>query len=182
MMHPVDYEAIDKLFRGADIPDDLVNEYEIWQKMASAYGHVGALGMQLVIPMLRQLGYGKVVEQASESVSWRKHIGEAVLVSYDDRIVPGKLVEMGLQGKLGIELEGVGYIEAPRYTVKLAPTRELEVVKDAWGKVKKGAKVAVSVGGKTVHGKFVDSTPDGVRVKAGVSETVYPPEAVELVA
>jgi hypothetical protein len=182
LIHPNDYAAMEKLFRGQDIPDDLVDEYEIQRKMCDAYGHVGALGMNLVIPMMRRLGYGKIVQQTVENVDWRRHMGENVIASYGDQKVAGKLTGLGIHHLLGIELQGYGYVELPRYCVQLAPTRELQVTKDAWGHVKKGAAVTVKTDKGPKRGRFVESTPDGVRVKIGDEEAVYPPENVELFA
>lgn len=183
MLHPEDYDAMDKLFRGAEIPEDLLAEYELQRKMAQAYGHVGAMGMHLVIPMMRHLGYGKVVEHVSENVDWRKHMGEPVIAEYGDAKVPGVVTQIGLHGRLGVELRGYGYTELPKYCVQLAPTQELEMAKSAWDKVKTGAKVTVKMPDhKPVTGKFLQRTPDGVHVKVGDAESVYPPECVELSA
>lgn len=181
MIHPEDYDAMEKLFRGTEIPDDLVAEYELQRKMAGAYGHVGAMGMHLVIPMMRHLGYGKVVEHVTENVDWRKHMGEEVIADYGDTKVPGVVTQIGTRGRLGVELRGHGYTELPKYCVQLAPTKELEMSKSAWDKVQTGAKVTVQLpGAKPMTGKFIQRTPDGVHVRVGNKESVYPPERVEL--
>lgn len=180
MIHKDDYDAMERMFRGSEIPEDLLNEYELQRRMASSYGHVGALGMNLVIPMMRALGYGKVVEVTAENVDWRRHIGEEVIAQYGDQQAPGKLVGLGVNGRLALNLTGYGEVELPRYCVRLAPTQELVVDTGAWAKVKRGSKVVVQTADGPEDAKFVKVTPDGVTVKLGNEELVFPHNSVEL--
>lgn len=180
MFHPEDYAAIEKLFRGAAIPEDLATEYEICRKMVTAWGHSGSLGMYLIIPLMRRLGYGKIVEQVPVEVDWRTHLGDEVIVQYGDQRVGGKLLDLCHHHRLGIQLEGYGYVEMPRYCVQLVPSKELEIAKTAWEQVKKGAKVTVTTEAGPVPGKFVESTGDGLRVNIRGGNAIYPVEAVEL--
>lgn len=130
MIHQDDYDAMTRMFRDTTIPDDVCEEYEVVRRMASSYGHVGALGMNLVVPMMRMLGYGKLVEKKVVNVDWRHHIGENVTAEYGDRRVSGKIVGLGVNGRLVLELDGYsGEVELPRYCVQLKPEPELSVDK-----------------------------------------------------
>lgn len=186
MIHPDDYDAMEKMFRGADIPDDLVAEYEVNRLMTAAYGHVGPLGMNLVIPMMRALGYGKVVVKAAPTVDWRNHVGSQVVAQYGDRKVAGELTGFGTNSRLILRLEGYGEVELPRYCVQLVPVCELEMEKpaevksDPWASVSRGAKVVVASDKGSVTGRFLGLDPEGLRVKVGNKELVTAPNLVEL--
>lgn len=182
MIHPEDYDAMVKLFRGKEPPDDVVDEYEVQRRMASMYGHNGPLGMYLVIPMLRQLGYGKVVERPVKHIEWREHIGDEVVVAYGDQKVPGRLVSLATNHYLRVATDQYGEIELPRYAVELPPTKELLTERDAWARVKRGVRVVVKTDGEPLVGKFMGRNSDGVCVKVGTESRTYPPEFVELTA
>jgi hypothetical protein len=186
MIHPQDYEALERLFRGSEIPEDLVQEYELQRLMAATYGHVGPLGMGMVVPMMRALGYGVVRKVSPEGVDWRKHIGSEVIAQYGDRDVHGVVVGLGTNSRLDVELDGYGEVELPRYCVKLIPVLEVEAVKpleikdNPWATVSRGTKVVVSNGDSKVEGRFLKVVPDGLRVKVGKEEQTAAAGTVEL--
>lgn len=186
MIHPDDYEAIERMFRGTNIPDDLVAEYEVQRLMASAYGHSGALGMNLVIPLMRALGYGKVAEKVALNVDWRKHVGSAVVAQYGDSKVVGKVLGFGSNSRLVLELQGYGEVELPRYCVQLVPVRELDVEKpaevksDPWASVSRGTKVVVDPGDSQTIGRFLRVVPEGLYIKVGSCERIVASSLVEL--
>jgi hypothetical protein len=186
MLHPEDYDAIEKMFRGSDIPADLIAEYEINRLMASAYGHSGPLGMNLVIPLMRALGYGKVAEKLVLNVDWRKCIGSQVVAQYGDQKVLGKVIGLGTNSRLVLDLQGYGEIELPRYCVQLVPVRELDVEKppelksDPWAGVLRGTKVVVTTAAGPADGRFIKVAPHGLLVKVKNEELVLRPDLVEL--
>jgi len=148
--------------------------------MADCYGHTGALGPYLIIPMLRRLGYGKVVEKQAVNVDWRRHMNEPVDVLYGDKHVDGKVVGLGVNGRRVVDTREYGELEVPRHCVSLIPEIELSVAQNPWASVEEGASVVVHSGDKDVRGKFVGLSEDGVLVKVGSKETVYACEEVEL--
>jgi hypothetical protein len=186
MIHPDDYDAIEKMFRGTNIPDDLAEEYEIQRLMASAYGHAGALGMNLVIPLMRALGYGKVAEKVVLNVDWRNHVGSQVVAQYGDRKVVGKVLGFGSNCRLVLELQGYGEVELPRYCVQLVPIKELDIEKpievksDPWASVSRGTKVVIDPGDSQTIGRFLKVVPDGLCIKVGNYERIVAPSLVEL--
>lgn len=186
MIHPDDYEAMERMFRGGNIPEDLAVEYEIQRLMASSYGHSGALGMGLVIPLMRALGYGKVAEKIILNVDWRKQIGSQVIAQYGDSKVVGKVLGLGTNSRLVLDLQGYGEVELPRFCVQLVPVRELDVEKsvelksDPWASVSRGTKIVVLGGAVPAAGRFLAATPNGLRVKVGSEEKTVSPDLVEL--
>jgi hypothetical protein len=186
MIHPDDYDAMERMFRDANIPEDLAAEYEIQRLMASACGHSGALGVGLVVPMMRALGYGKVAEKILLNVDWRKRIGSQVVAQYGDASVAGKVLGLGSNGRLVLDLQGYGEVELPRYCVQLVPVRELDVEKpaeiksDPWGGVSRGTKIVVLNGDERTVGRFLKATPGGLLVKVGSEEKTVSPDLVEL--
>lgn len=179
MIHSSDYDAMEKMFRGS-VPDDVRDEYAIVRKMADCYGHTGALGPYLIIPMLRRLGYGRVVERQVENVDWRRHMNEPVQVKYGDKVVDGKVVGLGVNSRLVVETREYGELELPRHCVSLVPEIELSVAPNPWAAVEMGAPVVVHSGDKDVRGKFAGLSDEGVLVKVGSKETVYACDEVEL--
>lgn len=182
MIHRVDSDAMEKIFNSTNLPEDVQKEYAIVRKMADTYGHTGPLGMNLVIPMLRRLGYGKVVEKTVENVDWRRHMGAAVVAQYGDQKVDGKLVSLSTNSRLIVDTEQYGELEFPRYLVSLKAPSELDVTRDPWASVEAGAAVIVHSGDKDVRGKFVGVSEGGVLVKVGSKEVTYSSDEVELKA
>jgi len=182
MIHPVDFDAMEKLFRGAEIPEALQQEYETQQRMTRAWGNSGPLGMNLIIPMMRLLGYGKIVEQALENVDWRNHIGEEVSVLYADSLVRGKLIDLGNNSRLTVQLERFGVVDVPRYCVKAKPLEEIHPERNDWVDVKPGTKVVVHGKEGDLNGKLEGAQGQSVRVKVGRESLVCPVDSVELVA
>ena len=131
MIHPNDYNAMEKIFGTPNLPEDVSKEYAIVRKMADAYGHTGQLGLNLVIPMLRRLGYGKIVEKPIENVDWRRHVGCEIVAQYGDVLAPGVLSGIGTNGRLWVKLDDYGEVEVPRYCVKVKPEAALSTERNA---------------------------------------------------
>lgn len=180
MIHSDDFEAMEKLFGSSELPQELLSEYEVQQRMSRAFGHSGSLGMTILIPMMRSLGYGKIVTKTPEIVDWRRHIGEGVIAQYGDELAPGKLVGLGEQGRLVLDLDSYGTVELPRFCVKLAPINELAMEQNPWIKVKRGTKVVVQTDAGPKEGKFTSVAGTCVRVKIGQEDILCSPESVEL--
>lgn len=188
MIHPADYEAMNAMFRGAELPRDLCDEYEMQKRMASAFGHSGALGLWLIVPMMRRLGYGRVSDQKSKTnVDWRRHIGDKVVAQYGNREVNGEVVGLGDNGYLVVKVPEYGEVELPRYCVQLPDKKRLDMEQgalghDEWMKVRRGTKVVLQTEDGPVEAKLVASTGQGVKVTVDGDEAIYPYEAVELSA
>lgn len=180
MIHTDDYDAMARMFGDGELPEDVVEEYEVQRRMTFAFGHSGALGMNLLIPMLRGLGYGKIVDKPQENVDWRRHIGEEVIAQYGDEQVPGRLRGLSENGRLELNLDRYGVVDVPRYSVKLKPTRELDMKQDPWAKVKRGTKVVVKMGDGNHEGKLTSVSARGLRVRVGEETLLCSPENVEL--
>jgi len=180
MIHPNDYSAMEKMFGNSDLPEDVRREYAVVRKMADAYGHSGALGLNLVIPMLRRLGYGKIVEKPVQNVDWRNEMGARVVAQYGDVLAEGVLSGLGMNGRLWVALDEYGEVEVPRYSVKLKAEAALSTEKSVWDAVEEGAAVIVHREDKDVNGRFLGVSDTGLRVRLGPKEFVYPSDVVEL--
>jgi len=180
MIHPNDYDAMEKMFRGEAIPEDVKAEYDVVRKMANCYSVSGPLGPNLVIPMLRKLGYGRVEQKPQANVDWRSKIGERVLAQYGDKDVDGILIGLGINGRLSLDLEGYGEVELPRHCVRVPPSEELIANKEWWEVADEGTPVVVHDGDKSTRAKFVAAVEDGIKVRIGSKEQVYTRADVEL--
>jgi hypothetical protein len=120
MMHPSDAEIVMNLLQVTSIPKELDDEYAIWQRMYHGGGASGALRIQMLVPLLRQMGYKPPEPVKVEQVEWRKHIGGPIVAKYGDQDIIGTLAGFGPHGTLVVKLEGyTGEIELPKHCVRL---------------------------------------------------------------
>lgn len=120
MLHPRDEESLCALLRVSEVPEKVVAEYDIRQRMYHSGGGTGPLGIGLLIGVLRHVGVALPEREVPVEVDWRKHLGEPVLVLYGDQKKSGKVMGLVDGGNLVVLLDGVdGEVELPRHCVSL---------------------------------------------------------------
>jgi len=180
MIHPNDREAMEKMFRGEPIPAAVLEEYDMVRGMADCYNVCGQLGPGIVISMLRRMGYGRIAYEYPEHVEWRNYVGKRVAARYGDTTVEATLQSLGMDGRLVLDTDAYGRIELPRRCVSVLPEKVVQVARGGWEDAEEGASVVVQTDTRRTRGKFVGASEEGVKVKIGAVEQLFPYDEVEL--
>jgi len=111
MMHPTDVEMIRQMTGLPVVPEKLETEYMAWLGLKHLAGQSGALGVGLLVPLLRQHGYHPrhVKQEAPQGLKqdWSR-VTRGTIVEYDtdDGVIQGEYRGIVSTGHLGIQLNG----------------------------------------------------------------------------
>jgi hypothetical protein len=100
------------------IPPEVEHEYGVWQDLYHSSGCVGHLGPQLLVAMVRRIGFGKVRDEAAsaESVDWRQYpIGKTrVEARFMGQWMPGLFLGFVENGMIAVRLDDDTYVRECR--------------------------------------------------------------------
>ena len=150
MLHGSDRHLLECGLKTTEIPAEVEAEYEIRRKMLHRMGGSGALGVAMLVELLRGLGLGEFEEAPKVVTHWPDHTGQEVDVLYGSKTLRCVLLGLSDMGRLFVRHEERGTLEVPRHSVKLAtgPLVESEEVAAEpddtdWADVADGTAVVV---------------------------------------
>lgn len=142
MLHGSDRHLLECGLKTTEIPADVEAEYEVRRKMYHRMGGSGALGMILIVDMLRSLGHGEFEEKPVVVVQWQDHLGSPVDVLYGSESLRCVLTGLADMGRLFVKHPVRGILEMPRHAVKLVQGSSEAPAID-WGMLGEGTSVLV---------------------------------------
>lgn len=157
MLHGSDRHLLECGLKTDVIAADVEAEYEVRRKMYHRMGGSGALGMVLIVDMLRSLGYGEFKDAPVVVVQWQDHLGAPVDVLYGSETLRCVLTGLSDMGRLFVKHPERGVLEMPRHAVKLAPSSPETPAID-WAMLGEGTSVVVD---GTKHGTYIRRGEEG---------------------